>query len=77
MKKDAKEHEAEDLKRKEMIDMKNQADAMVFQGEKQMKEFEAKINPETRSKVQLAIDRLKEAAKGEMPSCIENCNGRI
>lgn len=72
MKKDAKEHEADDAKRKELIDMKNQADAMVFQGEKQMKEFEAKLNPETRSKIQSAIDRLKEASKSDNVSTLKS-----
>lgn len=78
MKKDAKEHESEDKKRKEAIDLKNQADSMVFQGEKQLKEFEGKINQETRTKIQAAIDRLKEAAKGdnanEIKSAIEGYN---
>jgi molecular chaperone DnaK len=72
MKKDAKEHEAEDTKRKEMIDMKNQADAMVFQGEKQLKEFEAKLTPELRSKVQLALDRLKDAVKTDNASSLKS-----
>ncbi len=71
MKKDAKEHEEEDKKRKELIDLKNQADSMIFQGEKQLKEFEAKINAETRSKIQTAIDRLKEAAKTDNASQIK------
>ncbi|MDQ3019680.1 MAG: molecular chaperone DnaK [Bacteroidota bacterium] len=78
MKKDAKEHEGEDNKRKEMIDMKNQADAMVFQGEKQLKEFEAKLTPELRSKVQLALDRLKDAIKsdnaGSLKSAMDEYN---
>ncbi|MBK9333369.1 MAG: molecular chaperone DnaK [Ignavibacteria bacterium] len=65
MKTDAKEHEGEDLKKKELIEMKNQADAMVFQGEKQLKEFEEKLNPETRSKIQMALDRLKDAVKSD------------
>ena len=72
MKKDAKEHEEEDKKRKELIDLKNQADSMIFQGEKQLKEFEAKINAETRSKIQSAIDRLKEAAKTDNASQIKS-----
>lgn len=71
MKKDAKEHEAEDNKRKEMIDMKNQADAMVFQGEKQLKEFEAKLTPELRSKVQIALDRLKDAIKTDSAASLK------
>lgn len=72
MKKDAKEHEADDAKRKEMIEMKNQADAMVFQGEKQLKEFEAKLTPELRSRVQLAIDRLKDAIKSDNVSTLKS-----
>lgn len=72
MKKDAKEHEAEDNKRKEMIEMKNQADAMVFQGEKQLKEFESKLTPEIRSRVQLALDRLKEAAKSDNTATLKS-----
>ncbi|MEZ4689719.1 MAG: Hsp70 family protein [Ignavibacteria bacterium] len=71
MKKDAKEHEAEDNKRKEMIDMKNQADAMVFQGEKQLKEFEDKLDPELRSKVQVALDRLKDAIKTDSAASLK------
>ncbi len=78
MKKDAKEHESEDKKRKELIDLKNQADSMVFQGEKQLKEFEAKLNQDTRAKIQTSIDRLKEAAKtdnvNEIKSAIEQYN---
>jgi molecular chaperone DnaK len=72
MKKDAKEHEADDKKRREEIDTKNQADSMIFQGEKQLKEFESKLNPETRSKIQAAIDRLKEANKGTNMSEIKS-----
>lgn len=78
MKKDAKEHESEDKQKRELIDVKNQADSMVFQGEKQLKEFEAKINAETKMKIQTAIDRLKEAQKGtnveEIKSAIEGYN---
>lgn len=78
MKKDAKEHEAEDKAKKEEIDLKNQADSMVFQGEKQLKEFEAKLDQDTRAKIQAAIDRLKEASKTnnvtELKSAIEQYN---
>ncbi len=72
MKQDAKEHEAEDVKKRELIDLKNQADAYVFQGEKQLKEFESKLTPEMRSRVQLALDRLKEASKAESASTIKS-----
>jgi len=78
MKKDAKEHESDDKRKKEEIDTKNQADSMIFQSEKQLKEFEGKLSPENRSKIQAAIDRLKEAAKGtntaEVKSSIDGLN---
>ncbi|RPI16851.1 MAG: molecular chaperone DnaK [Ignavibacteriae bacterium] len=78
MKKDAKEHESEDKKRREMVDIKNQADSLVFQGEKQLKEMESKMDSETKMKIQTAIDRLKEAQKGtnidEIKSAIEGYN---
>lgn len=78
MKKDAKEHESDDKKKKEEIDLKNQADSMIFQGEKQLKEFESKLDQGTRAKIQGAIDRLKEASKGtnvnELKSAIEQYN---
>ncbi len=78
MKRDAKEHEGEDKKKKEQIDVKNQADSLVFQSEKQLKEFDAKLNPEMKMKIQTAVDRLKEVQKGtntdEMKSAIEALN---
>lgn len=78
MKKDAKEHEAEDKQKRETIDLKNQADSMVFQGEKQLKEFEGKLDQDARAKIQTAIDRLKEASKtdnvNELKSAIEQYN---
>jgi molecular chaperone DnaK len=78
MKQDAKAHESEDLKKKELIESKNQADAMIFQGEKQLKEFESKLNAETKSKIQGAIDRLRDAAKtdnaAQIKTAIEEYN---
>ncbi len=78
MKRDAKEHEGEDKKKKEQIDIKNQADSLVFQSEKQLKEFDAKLTAEMKMKIQTAVDRLKETLKGtntdEMKSAIEALN---
>jgi molecular chaperone DnaK len=78
MKKDAKEHESDDKKKREGIDTKNQADSLVFQSEKQLKEFGEKLTPEMKMKVQTAIDRLKEVQKGsnieEIKSAMEGLN---
>jgi molecular chaperone DnaK len=78
MKNDAKAHEADDKKKREMIDLKNQADSMIFQGEKQLKEFEGKLDAGAKSSIQSAIDRLKEAVKSDnaatMQSAIDEFN---
>ncbi len=78
MNKDAKEHESDDKKKREGIDPKNQADSLIFQSEKQLKEFGEKLTPELKMKVQTAIERLKEVQKGddvsEIKSAMEGVN---
>lgn len=64
MKRDAKEHEVDDKKKKEEIQTKNEADQLVFSSEKNLKEFEGKLNAETKMKIEEAINKLKEAQKG-------------
>ena len=64
MQKDAKEHEDEDQKKREEVDLKNQADTQVFQSEKQIKEFEEKLDPEMKAKLEAATERLKKAKDG-------------
>jgi len=63
MKADAGSHAAEDKKRKEEIDLKNQADNLVFQTEKQLKEFGEKVSSEAKNKIESANEKLKEAIK--------------
>jgi len=63
MKADATAHAAEDKKRKEEIDLKNQADTLAFQTDKQLKDLGDKMSAETKSKVETANSRLKEAMK--------------
>jgi molecular chaperone DnaK len=63
MKTDAAAHSAEDKKKKEEIDLKNQADSLVFQTEKQLKEFGDKVSGDARSKIENAKEQLKDAIK--------------
>jgi molecular chaperone DnaK len=65
MVKDAETHASEDKTRREKIDLKNRADQEIYQAEKQLKEFEGKIDPDSKSRVEAAIGRLKEAVKKE------------
>jgi len=71
MKRDAQSHASEDKKRKEEIDLKNQADNLSFQTEKQMKEFSEKISPDLKSKIESANEKLKEASKSNNASAIK------
>jgi molecular chaperone DnaK len=63
MKHEAQAHSSEDKKKKEEIDLRNQADNMTFQTEKQLKDFGEKITADVRSKIEAANARLKEAIK--------------
>lgn len=63
MRQDAQVHSAEDKKRKEEIDTKNQADNLVFQTRKQVKELGDKMPAELKAKVEGAADGLDKAVK--------------
>lgn len=72
MKSDASAHAAEDRKKKDEIDIKNQADNLVFQTEKQLKEFGDKVAGDTRSKIENAKEQLKDAIKGGNANTIKS-----
>ncbi len=63
--KEAEAFAAEDKKRKEEVDLRNEADQMVYQIEKSMNEFGDKVTEDDKAKVQPKLDALKEALKGE------------
>jgi molecular chaperone DnaK len=58
---DAKKHEAEDKAKKEEIDTKNQAEQLVFQTEKQMKDLDDKLSDDDKNELNDALDKLKKA----------------
>ncbi len=62
---DAKSHAAEDKKRRELIDTRNQADQLVYQTEKNIKENADKLDVATKNQLEAGVGRLKEAIKGE------------
>ena len=63
MKAEAKAHEAEDKAAKEKVEKINQADSMIFQTEKQLKEFGEKVPAEKKAPIEAALEKLKEAHK--------------
>ena len=60
---DAKAHEAEDKAAKEKIEVKNRADAMVYQTEKQLKDLGDKVPADIKAGVQNRIDQLKKQSE--------------
>ena len=59
--KEAEQFAAEDKKRKEEVDVRNEADQMVYQIEKSMTDFGDKVTEDDKAKVQPKLDALKEA----------------
>ncbi|MEN8147847.1 MAG: molecular chaperone DnaK [Campylobacterota bacterium] len=62
---DAESHKAEDGKRKELVDLRNQADALVAQTEKTLGEAGEDIDAEEKAAIEAAIADLKETLKDE------------
>ena len=52
MKRDAEPHAAEDKKRREVIDLKNQGESLAYQTEKSLKEYGDKVSPEVRGDIE-------------------------
>ena len=76
---EAQQFEAEDKKKKESIDARNEADSFCFQTEKALNEVGDKVSADEKAKVQADVDALKEALK-DMPadgSATEEQNNKI
>ncbi|VEN72977.1 chaperone Hsp70 in DNA biosynthesis/cell division [Candidatus Desulfarcum epimagneticum] len=63
--KDAELHAEDDKKKKELVDAKNNADSLIYQTEKSIKDLGEKVDADTRSKAGAAIEALKKAMEGE------------
>ncbi|NLY78069.1 MAG: molecular chaperone DnaK [Tissierellia bacterium] len=63
--KEAEKFAEEDKKRKEEVEIRNNADTMVYQTEKTLKELEGKISDGEKNKVQEKLDQLKKALEGD------------
>lgn len=72
MKADAKANEATDKSEKEKVEKMNQADSMIFQTEKQLKEFGEKISADKKAPLEAALNKLKEAHKSQDVPAIDS-----
>lgn len=77
MRKDAELHADEDKRKLEIINARNEADNMVFQIEKQLKEHGSKLSDATKAAVQGAIDRVKDCCKKEDAQAIKQATSDL
>jgi molecular chaperone DnaK len=62
---DAEAHAAEDKKFRELVDARNQAEALVHSSEKSLKDLGEKVQPQERASIESAISDLKDAVKSD------------
>jgi molecular chaperone DnaK len=77
MKNDAKAHEAEDKSAREKIDKLNQADSLVFQTEKQLKEFGDKVPADKKAPIEAALNKLKDAHKSQDIAAVDSATAEL
>jgi molecular chaperone DnaK len=71
MKNDAKVNEAADKAEREKVEKINQADSLIFQTEKQLKEYGEKISADKKAPIETALNKLKEAHKSQDLAAID------
>jgi molecular chaperone DnaK len=70
--KDAQAHTEDDKKRRKAAEAKNQADSLIYQTEKNLKEHGDKIDAAEKTKIEEAVAALKKAMEGTDPDAIES-----
>ena len=71
MKAEAEAHEADDKKKKDLIEARNMADSLIYQSEKTLKDLGDKVTPEEKGAVNTKIDELKKAKDGDDAEAIQ------
>jgi len=74
---EARQHESEDKKRREMIDAKNTADNLVYQTEKALRDLGDKVPSAERGEIENKINDLKSAAQGDDLSAIQKASEQV
>lgn len=77
MVKDAKVHETEDKKRRELVDARNQLDTLIYATEKSIKEYGDKVSSDEKKKIESAIEKGKKALSSDNVNEIKNVQEEI
>jgi molecular chaperone DnaK len=74
---EAKRHEADDRKRKETADARNQGDTLAYQAEKALRDLGDKVPAGDRQKIEAKVAELREALKGEDAALIKRLTEEV
>ena len=77
MQKEAELHAEEDKKAKEAIEIRNNADSLAYQCEKQLKELGDKIPADNKAEIESAIEAVREALKGSDSDAIKSASDAL
>ena len=77
MKEEAKRFADEDLRQREKVDKMNAADSLIFQTEKQLKEFGDKLPADKKTQIEGALAKLKEAHKNQDMDSVEKASAEL
>ena len=77
MVRDAAEHAEEDRQRRSEVESRNEADALVFQAERLLKDLADKVTDEEKTEVQTRIDAVKEALNGTDAGAIDSTKQQL
>jgi molecular chaperone DnaK len=69
--KEAEVHAAEDKKKRELIETRNQADSLIYSTEKTMRDMGDKVDEKTRQEIDSQIEKVKKAMEGEDRDAIQ------
>src|SRR5437660_2606391 len=77
MRKDAEAHADDDRKRREEVEQRNETDNAVYRSEKMLKDNADKISGDDKSKIETAINEVKEALKGSDGAAIKSAGDKL
>lgn len=77
MVKESEQNAADDKKRREKIDLKNQSESLCYQSEKQLKELNDKLEKDDKSKIEDLIKQLKEAVQTENSESMKELSSKL
>jgi molecular chaperone DnaK len=77
MVREAAEHAEEDRARRAATESRNEADALVYQGERLLKDLDDKLSDEEKAEVNARIEAVREALKGEDAGAVDSTKGQL